>query len=80
MLLNNITLSWQQITIVKYFMTLAHGGKLKYVLIYCCTLTLENVGTIGNARNVVAPNIAKRPQPLFIFIILMYLCNLSPSH
>jgi len=35
---------------------------------------------MGNVRDVVAPNISKRPQILFIFIILMYLCNLSPSH
>jgi hypothetical protein len=78
--MNNITLGWQQIAIAKYFMTLAHGGKLKYVVISCCILTLENVGTMGNVRNVEAPNIGKCPQPLFIFIILMYLCNLSPSH
>ncbi len=78
--MNNITLVWQQITTVKGFMTWAHGAKLKQVVIYCCILTLENVGTMGNVRDVIAPNIAKRPQPLFIFIILMYLCNLSPSH
>jgi len=35
---------------------------------------------MGNVRDVVAPNITRRPQPLFIIIILMYLCNLSPSH
>ena len=35
---------------------------------------------MGNVRDVVAPNIAKHPQLLFIFIILMYICNLSPSH
>jgi hypothetical protein len=35
---------------------------------------------MGNVRDVIAPNIAKRPQPLFIFVILMYLYDLSPSH
>ncbi len=41
---------------------------------------VESSSSKGKIRDVVAPNIAKRPRILFIFIILMYLCNLSPSN
>jgi hypothetical protein len=33
---------------VKTFITLAHGGKIKYPVIYSRVLTLDNVGTAVN--------------------------------
>ncbi len=37
---------------VKTFITLAHGGKIKYPVIYSRVLTLDNVGTAVNFYNI----------------------------
>ncbi len=50
------------------------------LIILCWPHSFMLGGIMENVRDVIAPNIAKHPQPLFIFLILMYLCNLSPYH